>query len=470
MNVRDRYLIEFNKFSLNNVMFGKLTFHAIFGAKFRHMRIKVGKSYQDARFHVFYMAPKATGKTSAADVFTPIADDIGLSIRQVDTFTDPALAGSMNQTTVEDPNTKQIMIRNTPTEGVLHNTDVLHVDEGKSLFINNKHSEASLIYIQKACNSMHRVSNTINRALGAGEVGGSSETTLIITAAKIRNKRMIRDMMFDGFLDRLAFYPRYMSETRKDEMTRKVIDSFYYDDKPTKKRDINPEFQMISAELEEIYDYYKDEKEIPMDPSTNNYLQGRYNTMLKYIEDNIGNRYIAREIKEYTTRYMVMTAIISTHNAMIHRRRTVILEDMKYAWKEIIFPMFKSVSLWIEQNLPDIDNDVRKVHEDNTPHHKLFAVYDNIWSTSPEYSGIPKGYISRKEIIDHSKRLTGWSAKWTGIRLRELVSAGTAKQYPVKTERGKPVYYIIFKPETHTEAGIINTENQFIPSTNQSDE
>lgn len=420
-------------------MYARLTIHAIIGSLTRDIRIRIGDYYDDNRIHVFYLADSGTGKTTGANVYGKVIDELEMTMHELDDFTDASVAGTVSLVEVMDEH-GNVSTETQETPGILETNDFVHSDEASLLLVPNKYSMKTLTFIQKACNPIGSTGNRINRTLASGTVDSPATCSFIFTSYPPKRKKEVSIMVENGLLQRTAFYPRSMDNDMWKKMAYLVVDNLALDTKEIGYMEdyINdPDLDNIVRQLMELRTEYADIHRMPVLAKYKQFLRNKVKSLFKYLEVHASRDDVKKQMNTYINRYMVMTVKFATHHAIANRRKSVDRNDLDYGWS-IVFEVFKASHFYVEENLPQ---DYRSSENNkNTPHGVLYKTWKKC--SKKKYEGVEVGYVSKTDLRNMLKKDTNYSTSWLSDHVKNLIEVGVA----TRTKKGNQAYFKVNRP------------------------
>jgi histone H3/H4 len=202
------FLKTFDKVSVHNEFYARLSLHLILGQIFKNFKLYVYGNYNDLRVHPFIMAPSGSGKSVAEAFIYTIAQKLNIPFEIITgEVNEASLIGSW----VPDKRNPNIMVLE---EGILKRYEkggILLADEGAILLKSTKknYNLLLLLYLQSAMNPIGSPSNTIVRNLKYGVIKVEPQCSFGILTYPV--KELLLETLRMGLFQRALLYIRVLS-------------------------------------------------------------------------------------------------------------------------------------------------------------------------------------------------------------------------------------------------------------------
>lgn len=340
---------RFEEYSYNNKEFGVLSLHLVIGQLLKYQAIKKKGQRLDLRCNLYTMMDTGSGKSAALDMVCNFAPEVGLNVRSVDSFTDAALLGTIEQKiSYNDMNDK--IIDYNIAEGILQDADIVHFDEGELLLNTNKNSENAKIYLQKGMNPIGTPSNIIHKKLAHGDpIDIPVEASFYVTSYV---PTRFEDMVVNsGFLPRMVLLPKEL--TIADRQRNSAIDIDYLGE--------SPEYEGSDEEIISYLRQIKSAGMSMMDFSFDGVKPLIKNFVFKMYDIGVNSSFGMQKLYNgFVPRYQNHFYTLCAHHAVMEDRMNVRRSDVIYA-NSIVYPLMKELLTLLEvcttQNKQGIQNE-----------------------------------------------------------------------------------------------------------------
>lgn len=332
----DSWLSRFGEFSYNNEMFGYFALHLLTGQLLKFNSIKKRGQAIDLRFNIYAMMDTGSGKSAALDMVYPYAERLGLNFVSIDTSSDAALIGTVEQSKsyndYNDEVTEYIIV-----DGLLKDADIVHYDEAESLLVANKHSEQTKLYFQKAMNPIGTPSNILMKKLAHGEPIKFPCTTSFYFTSYVPEK-FENLAVHTGVLQRMGLCPKEL--TYQDRLNNSYTDiDFLGEPETTLANDAE-----ITSMLRQIQSAGECELEFKFD-GVKPVLKNRVKAMYDLAQTSSFS--IQKLFNGFVPRYQNHMYVLACHHAVMSDRMNVKTEDVDYAFKFMMRPaLSKALTLF----------------------------------------------------------------------------------------------------------------------------
>lgn len=433
MKLLDQYKKYFNSQSKENEMYGLLSAHVIIGQMAKDIKLHADNLVEDLRLHLLLLQRSGSGKSAGANVYLDLLERLGYRVHKLDDFSDAAAVGGFipNEDGGHDS-----------YEGFLAENDFVHADEASMLFDPGRHQMKMANFIQKACNALGTPNNAINRSLSGGEIEINPHASFILTTFPPESPRQIENILNNGLLQRMLFYPRVLDEETSRKMTQGLVEMFY-----TQGSDRNPQGnnneQIVTMEnLESLFTEFRASiqniTEVTISQDTQVMIKQTARSLRDLIRQYTERDDIIRKMGDFINRWIVMIFKIAAHHALLNGRSVIQRDDLMYS-NRIIQELAKSTYGYIEYVMTMTDKRYEK--KGFTNHEKIYEAFIQLLREN-SYEGVPDGYVSKRDLATKSRRITGKSASWFEQAVKTLDSENNIQKEKV----GRTVYFRIIPP------------------------
>lgn len=419
----DKYLKVFDGYSYNNRLFGLGTAHLITGRLLvRHKKfLSFGMRTIDPRTSLTFLKPTASGGSSAFDCVKQICDSLGIQIRAVDEATDAALIGTDEVTKDEDTG-EEI---HTPKGGLFGNpeVDIIYIDEGSVLFMKNppQHSSKTRNYIQKVLNPMGSETSKLVKEMAHVTIHRDPDQSMYVVS--FYPETIDSTVIKTGFMQRsLTICKRMNLEDRKVNMFRDI-------DLQGTMTDRTPMIELKEA-------FKKTEEFIKKTP-TYTFSDGTKELQKSYVDDALAtltktSTFLQEEGASFVQLYVGRHfPVLSWHHAIWRESPVVEIEDIKYAYMDVLRPAFLDVVSWIEEK-----SEVKKAGQvEKGQHNTVKDIYLKLLSTNK--CVMHNEYVSRADLLEEIQDVLGISGRTAERLIRDLHEKGKM----VKVSEGRSTYF-----------------------------
>ena len=417
------YLKIFDGYSYNNELFGRGTFHLIMGRLLvRHKKfLDFGYRSIDARTSLTYLKPTASGGSSAFDFVKQICNSLGINVRAVDEMTDAALIGT-DEITIDEDSGAEI---HTPKGGLFGNPeiDIIYIDEGSVLFQKNppSHSSKARNYIQKVLNPM-----------------GSETSKLVKEMARVSIQRDPDQSMYV-----VSFYPETIDSTiiKTGFMQRSltICKRMNLDDRKVNMfRDIDLQGTKTDrTAMNELIESFKKTEIFIKNTPTYTFGGGTKELQKSYVEDALNtliktSTFLQEEgasfVQLYVGRHL---PVLSWHHAIARESSVIEIDDIKYAYMDVLRPVFLDLVSWIEEK-----SEVKKAGQiEKSQHNVIKDLYLKLLAENK--CVIDNKYVSRADLINELQDEMTISSRTAERMIKDLHEKGKM----VRVVEGRSVYY-----------------------------
>jgi predicted transcriptional regulator len=393
------YYSLFEKYSYNNPIYAKVSYHVLLGQILRNVRIPKGATYIDSRISLFLLQGSGSGKSTAYNLIYSLGDAIGLKVMTLDEVSDAALIG-----TIESEHAFGEVSYGTTT-GILSEADIIHYDEASNLINTKEYSKSALSYLQTALNPIGSPTNVIFKKLAHGPaIEVKPWCSLLLTS--FFPPGMSKAVVRTGLFQRIFTTPRLL--TRDDRKANSMQDiELVGEDMDTREEE-----KLITKNLIEIQKFVEEEKTISFTPIVKPILRNKVSQFYKAID--APNQQISRLLDSFVPRYQDHMYRLSIHSAAMNYRTEVSPKDISYAFN-IVFPIFKLLLSWLESDaeLSKTDsNEKRYLKTMFSIYKKSIKIKGDKWLSSTHFVTelIPRMGVSRTTVFRYIKIFTeqGW--------------------------------------------------------------
>lgn len=341
---KNKYLFCFGEYSYNNILYGRATLHLLIGRLLvRHNKfLSFGARTIDPRTSVTFFKPTASGGSSAFDFVKKIADSVGINIRIIDDITDAGLIGTDKSTI--DPETGDES--HEFVGGILGNPeiDIVYVDEGTVLFQKNPPQYQMKVrnFLQKALNPMGSATSTIGKKMAHVEKEIHPTQSLYIVS--YFPPTVDGSVIESGFIQRSLTIPKFHN---LDEREKNMFEDINRWGTKTGEKDINE----LMQSFKNMDEFIKNTPEFTFDVSVKEQAKAYVEDLLNMVRgtsaglEESGGSFV----QFYIGRHFPTMA---WHNAVMRGSSVVTSEDLKYAYEEVLRPVFADIIYWLE-NKPE---------------------------------------------------------------------------------------------------------------------
>jgi len=386
MDITTLYDAVFKRWSFNNPMYSKASFHTLIGQIIKEQTVNKGAVKVDARINTAILQDSGSGKSTPSDFITKLGEGLGLRIRTVDEFTDASLLGTIEEVyeNVEGELVKDYAVN----PGLLETSDILHWDEGSTLFNPKPHQISTLNFLQKALNPIGSQSNHIYKKLARGpEINIYPTCSILLTTYYPEN--IVAKVAATGFLQRLLVVPRRLSTNDRE------LNAYHDIEVLGVEIDFEEGIGMLIDRLSEVRNFSTGEK-IKFTPTIKPVLKNKVTGFLNLIKTP--NERISRLLHTFLPRYQNFLYLLSMHHASLRLDSVVKTQDVRYA-NDLIENLFTSIISWLESDTELADIPKRE----QLYLHKMFEAYKQTQEeTNDEFVQSSK-FV---KILEHKLSLT----------------------------------------------------------------
>jgi hypothetical protein len=419
----EKYLNVFDQYSYNNKLFGLGTAHLITGRLLVRYKkfLDFGSRTIDPRTSLTFLKPTASGGSSAYDFVKEICDALGINIRSVDEATDAALIGTDEITKDEDTG-EEI---HTPKGGLFGNPEVqiIYIDEGSVLFMKNppQHSSKTRNYIQKVLNPIGSATSKLVKEMAHVSIERDPDQSMYIVS--FYPDQIDSTVIKTGFMQRsLTICKRMTLEDRKVNMFRDI-------DLQGTKTDRAP--------MNELIESFKQTEEFIKKTPTYTFEEGVKELQKSYVDDALTtlvktSTFLQEEgasfIQLYIGRHL---PVLSWHHAIWRESSVIEVEDIKYAYMDLLRPVFLDVVSWIEEK-----SEVKRAGvAEKTQLNAIRDVYLELLASNK--CVIHNEYVSRSDLLEEVQDKLSISQRTAERLIKELHEKGKM----VKVSEGRATFY-----------------------------
>lgn len=419
----EKYIEVFNQYSYNNQLFGMGTAHLITGRLLvRHKKfLNFGMRTIDPRISLIFLKPTASGGSSAFDVVKQICDSLSINVRAVDEMTDAALIGT-DEISIDEDSGAEI---HTPKGGLFGNPEIsiIYIDEGSVLFQKNppQHSSKARNYIQKVLNPMGSETSKLVKEMARVSIQRDPDQSMYIVS--FYPESIDSTVIRTGFLQRsLTICKRMNLEDRKRNMFKDIELQGIVTDK---------------TKLNELMMSFKKTEEFIKNTPTYTFGEGTKELQKSYVEDALNtltktSTFLQEEgasfIQLYVGRHM---PVLSWHHAIWKESSVIEIDDIKYAYMDVLRPAFLDVVAWIEEK-----SEVKKAGQvEKSQYNVIKDLYSKLLTENK--CVIDNKYVSRADLISELQDEMTISSRTAERMIKDLHEKGKM----VRVTEGRSVYY-----------------------------
>ncbi len=422
MNIK-KFLEVFDNYSYNNALFGRGCAHLITGRILvRHKKfLDFGMRTIDPRTSLTFLKPTASGGSSAYDVVKQICDALSINIRAVDEATDAALIGT-------DEITKDIdtgVDVHTPKGGLFGNpeVDIIYIDEGSVLFMKNppQHSSKTRNYIQKVLNPMGSATSKLVKEMAHVTIERDPDQSMYVVS--FYPESIDSTVIKTGFMQRsLTICKRMNLEDRKVNMFKDIDLQGIITDKTA---------------LKDLITSFKKTEEFIKTTPTYTFGEGTKELQKSYVDDALNtltktSTFLQEEGASFVQLYVGRHfPVLSWHHAIWRESSVIEIEDVKYAYMDVLRPAFLDVVSWIEEK-----SEVKKAGQIEKGQHNIIKdLYLKLLTSNK--CVMHNEYVSRADLIEELQNELSISERSAERFIKELYEKGKI----IKITEGRSTFY-----------------------------
>ncbi len=417
----ENYLSVFDKFSYYNKLYGLSTLHLLTGRLLLQEKKFLSFGYRtiDPRCSIIYLKKTFTGGSSGFDFVKKVADNIGVNIYSIDDISDAGLIGTVKKEIDEETGEEDYGV----VGGILGNEkiDVLYIDEASVLFQKNPapYQQKLKNFIQKALNPLGSATSTLRKKLAHGEINITPKQSIYLVS--FFPETVDETIVQTGFLKRPITNPRY---TTLDD---RIKNAFRDIEMLGEKLDVGDIDEVIES-FNETRKFIRETEEFKIDPEIKHQLKSYTEDMAKILESTSGA--MQDSGGSFLSSYQRHFSIISMHHAALRDSSIIEMQDVKYAHKEVLQPIFENIVSWLENK-----TEMKKmVREELSGDMSLKTLFNDMVKKTP-LDGELKGYIGlstfKEAVKKNFMKSEATSYRWiNALKTKgsiEIINQGNAK-------------------------------------------
>jgi hypothetical protein len=381
------YCNTFEKFSYNNPIYAKVSFHVLLGQLIRETKIPKGATEIDSRISLFLLQASGSGKTTAFRFIDKIGKDLGLNVVTLDEVSDPALIGTIEASTEFGQSDYGV------TQGILSDADIVHYDEASALARRREYTKSTLSYFQTALNPIGDPSNVIYKKLAHGPpIQVSPHCSFLLTS--YIPPGITKFIVETGFFQRICTIPRRLTREERKINSMRDIDLVGI------KIETDVDTKELVKELLDVQKFAKSISVFEFPDRVRPLLRNKVKQYYKAIE--APNQKVSDLLDTFVPRYQDHLYRLSVHSAAMNFREEIKPADISYGF-ELIFPIFKYLLSWLESDteLTASDNREKKFLKIMFKHYRQMPkTNDSFWISSTQFVKelVPMMNVSRPTV------------------------------------------------------------------------
>ncbi len=415
----NNYSKIFNSFSYNNTLYGLGTAHLITGRLIMPRLLDFGYRKIDGRTSLTFLKPTFSGGSSGYNLVYRICKDIGVHIKSLDEATDAALSGTIKKT-IDDETGEELF---EAVGGLLGDTgtDIIYFDEASTLFMKNppQHQAKLKNLLQKALNPYLDPTSFIRKKLARGEIETIPHQSLYLVSFFPEN--LDEGIVKTGFLQRSVTIAKH--HNIEERLKNIYVDIDLLGQKLDDGNIVNliESFKETGKFIKEVDEFKVSEDIKPL--------------MKSYAEDMVSTvRGTSASLQEaagsFVSAYQRHIPVMGWHHAVWRESDTIEVEDIKYAYTNVINPVFKDIVIWLETK-----SEIRKeAREEISGDMTLKTLFNDMVKRTP-LDGELQGYIGlstfKEAVKKNFMKSEATSYRWiNALKTKgsvEIINQGSAK-------------------------------------------
>jgi len=400
----NKFLKLFTSYSIRNLAYGKLMFHAIMGQICKHINITIKKQKRDLRIHPWFVQDSGSGKSSGLPFINDVikALKIQFKIHSGD-INEASLVGSFDKrsqsvssrgTTVTEDEVVEIpgLLRTFEDGGILFFEEAEFILEASK----RDYNKLLLGYLQASMNPIGDPSHCVERSLKYGTILLHPKCTFIFTSPLVNTK--LSDVMRMGFFQRTLPYFKKLKNEDWNAIAKGVIKNIGAE----RTKQFTDEVQMFSdiiVYLSQVKKRVQSIDRVFFSMGAKKQLAEYYKKYCKEISNLKGQ--LKDTMDTFKIRSLVNVAIIASHKALLDMRNNVVAEDVFYA-SDFVLECMKSLMTFMETSVEMVSQDIYEVRW-NKVRRNWFDIFSKV------KKGLEKNSLNRKAFIEYLQKYLGLS-------------------------------------------------------------
>ncbi len=415
------YSKVFDGYSYFNKLYGLSTIHLLTGRILLQEKKSLSFGYRqlDPRASVIYLKKTFTGGSSGFDIVKKIADNIGVNIYSIDDVSDSGLIGTIKKEIDEETGNEEYGV----VGGILGNDkiDILYIDEASVLFQKNVAPYQAKLknFIQKTLNPLGSATSSLRKRLAHGEININPKQSIYLVS--FFPEAIDETIVQTGFLQRPLTIPRYTT------LEDRVKNAFRDIDMLGEKSDTGEVDEIIESFLE-TRKFIRETDEFTINPEIKPQLKSYTEDMAKILESTSAS--MQDSGGSFLSSYQRHFAVLSWHHAALRDSSVIEMQDVKYAHKEVLQPIFENIVSWLENK-----TEMKKmVREELSGDMSLKTLFNDMVKRTP-LEGELQGYIGlstfKEAVKKNFMKSEATSYRWiNALKTKgsiEIINQGNAK-------------------------------------------
>ncbi len=332
----------FSVYSFNNPEYSRASLHLLLGQITKKCRIFKSGRYTDPRISILYFKPTFSGGSAGYDIVDEIGREIGLKINTVADASDAALIGSADRTKNEE--TEEYEIEYNP--GLLDKniSDIIYWGEPSTLFKKNlpEYQVKILNYIQMALNPMDSTESSLSKELKGIHINCKCEGSVVLVTYP--PEEINETVLKGGFIHRFLFMCRHLTGNERAANAMADIKGYF--------STINVEYmkEEIINELNYLKYWISTQEKFRMAKNVEEYFTRIEQLAFNEIKNSVSTKRTEEHLNSIQASTVRKISQIAMHHACLRFSNIIEIEDIKYAWEEVIYPEIITIREYLEES------------------------------------------------------------------------------------------------------------------------
>lgn len=383
----NKYLEVFDKFSYNNRLYGVVTAHLITGQfLIRNLKfLPSGHRKIDPRISLMLLKESQTGGSSGFDFVASIATPLDLGIANITEITSAGMIGTSKDVYDEDDGTKG----QEAVCGIMGDPKyaILYFDEASFFFQKNAppHQQNLRNIVQVALNPYYSETSRIKKKMAKVEINYHTDKSLYAVSFPPRE--------LDEYVAKTGFLQRFVTVNRPHTLDDRVKNAFKDIDYLGIKEE-DTDLQEIINSLKETNNFIKETDEFKVNEDTKPVLKSYTEDMKDVVKDT--SEILREDTGTFINAFQRHMYAISLHHATWRESDTVDVQDVKYAYRTVIRPVFMDMVSWLESK-----TEIRKaLKEEQAKEGSIKNMYIELLSSQEPLVDELEGFVSLRSLAE----------------------------------------------------------------------